>query len=70
MDELIRNGTYAQGFEAGFRAIKGTVRVLPVRPVQPVTKVNSTVFLMGVRKGMEKALGKSISDIEELCDKR
>jgi len=46
---------YAAGFEAGYRAIKGTSVPLPVLPGQPGTHVYKTPFLMGVRKGLEKA---------------
>jgi hypothetical protein len=50
---------YRSGFIVGFQAVAGTLRVLPVMPVQPVTIVNYTPFLMGVREGV-KAAGGSI----------
>lgn len=46
---------YKAGFEAGYRAIRGTNAMLPMLPMQPMTKMNMTPFLMGVRKGLERA---------------
>jgi hypothetical protein len=51
----IDQNDYAAGFEAGYRAIKGTAAGLPGLPGQPGTKGNMTPFLMGVRKGIERA---------------
>ncbi|MGJ5075516.1 hypothetical protein [Bradyrhizobium oligotrophicum] len=46
---------YAAGFEAGYRAIKGNSAALPALPAQPATRARMTPFLMGIRKGLEKA---------------
>ena len=46
---------YAAGFEVGYRSIKGTGVGLPRLPAQPGTRGNMTPFLMGVRKGLERA---------------
>jgi hypothetical protein len=46
---------YRSGFIVGFQAIAGIVRTIPAMPAQPATKANMTPFLMGVRKGIEKA---------------
>jgi hypothetical protein len=51
----IDQSDYAAGFEAGYRTIKGTAVGMPGLPGQPGTRVNMTPFLMGVRKGLEKA---------------
>jgi hypothetical protein len=51
----IDQNDYAAGFEAGYRAIKGTAAGMPGLPGQPGTKGNMTPFLMGVRKGLERA---------------
>ena len=48
---------YKSGFIAGYQAIAGTVRPIPVIPAQPATKANMTPFLMGIRKGIERAGG-------------
>lgn len=62
--DLIREGSYRDGFEAGFRAIKGTTIAFPALPAQPAVRANSTAFLTGVRKGIERALGKSIDELQ------
>ena len=46
---------YAAGFEVGYRAIRGTSAGLPGLPGQPGTRGNMTPFLIGVRKGLERA---------------
>lgn len=46
---------FAAGFEVGYRAIKGTSVGLPGIPGQPGTRSNMTAFLMGIRKGLERA---------------
>lgn len=61
--DVIHSGTFAEGFEVGYRSIKGTSRMLPMVPMAPMTKMNSTTFLMGVRKGIERALGQKISEL-------
>ncbi|TBA63928.1 hypothetical protein [Rhizobium ruizarguesonis] len=63
MGDVIREGSYSDGFAVGYRAIKGTTVALPGLPGQPGTRGNSTPFLMGVRKGIEKALSKKIDEL-------
>ena len=46
---------FAAGFEAGYRAIKGTAAPLPVLSGYPSTRGNTTPFLLGVRRGLETA---------------
>ncbi|WP_158704433.1 hypothetical protein [Rhizobium sp. NXC24] len=65
MTDIIREGTFSEGFEVGYRAIKGTAVGMPGTPGQPGTRGNSTPFLMGVRKGIERALGKGIDDLRD-----
>lgn len=48
---------YRSGFVVGFQAVAGTVRAIPAIPARPATKANMTPFLMGVRKGIERAGG-------------
>ena len=57
---IISAGSFKEGFEVGYRAIKGTSSMLPMTPMTPMTKLNSTTFLMGVRKGIERALGTTL----------
>jgi hypothetical protein len=46
---------YEAGFIAGFQAFAGTARAIPALPAQPATKAGYTPFLMGIRKGVERA---------------
>jgi hypothetical protein len=48
---------YFSGFEVGFQAVAGTLPLLPVTPARPVTLLNYTPFLMGVREGVRAAGG-------------
>jgi hypothetical protein len=61
--DLIREGTFRDGFEVGYRAVRGTSVGMPGVPGQPGTRGNSTPFLMGVRKGIERALGKTVDEL-------
>ena len=61
--EIIRNGTFRDGFEIGFRSIRGTAAAMPGLPGQPGTRGNMTPFLMGIRKGIERGLGKDIDEL-------
>jgi len=53
---------YRSGFIVGFQAVRGTSVMIPMVPMQPTTKMNMTPFLMGVRKGIEKAGGSAKRD--------
>jgi hypothetical protein len=65
----VPHNDYRAGFIVGFQAIAGTRRAIPSIPAQPTTKTlwqtlapgvawpNMTPFLMGVRKGIERAGG-------------
>jgi hypothetical protein len=63
--EIIRDGDFHSGFVVGYRSIRGTTAPLPAIPVAPVTRENSTRFLMGVRRGIERAVGRSIDEIRK-----
>lgn len=65
MSNIIHAASFAEGFEVGYRSIRGTSVSLPSIPSQPSTRSNSTAFLMGVRKGIERALGKTIDELRE-----
>lgn len=62
MVDIVREGSFRDGFEVGYRTVRGTAVALPSIPEQPVTRGNSTPFLMGVRRGIEGALGRDIDD--------
>ena len=49
---------YKSGFIVGFQSVAGTTRAIPALPAQPATRANMTPFLMGVRKGVERAGGR------------
>jgi hypothetical protein len=46
---------FRSGFIAGFQAIAGTTLTIPPVPAQPVMRSNFTPFLMGIRKGIQRA---------------
>ena len=48
---------YRSGFIAGFQAIAGTTRTIPPIIRQPTTPTcgNLTPFLMGIRRGIQRA---------------
>lgn len=56
---VIRDGSFRDGFEVGYRLVVGLTAVLPVLPVAPIVPVGSTAFLEGIKAGM-KAAGKEI----------
>ena len=62
--DVIRNGTFRDGFEVGYRSIRGTSAGTPGVPGQPGTRGNMTPFLMGVRKGIERGLGKDLDQLD------
>lgn len=63
-NDLIRRGSFRDGYEIGFRSIRGTYAAMPALPGIPGTHGNMTPFLMGVRKGIEAGLGKYLDDID------
>jgi hypothetical protein len=46
---------YRAGFIVGFRAIAGMTRTIPPIIAQPANCGNMTPFLMGVRRGIQRA---------------
>jgi hypothetical protein len=46
---------YRSGFIAGFQAIAGTTLTVPPTLAQPKLRANMTPFLMGIRRGIERA---------------
>lgn len=55
MPDNIPQDDYRAGFRVGWQAVVGTSRAIPALPAQPATRAGMTPFLMGVRKGMERA---------------
>jgi hypothetical protein len=54
-DKDVPHDDFEAGFEVGYRAVRGTNVMLPTFPMEPMTRMNMTAFLMGVRKGLERA---------------
>jgi len=56
---LVSNSVFASafcnGFEEGFRSIKGNMVMLPMCPMQPMTPMGSTPFREGIKVGMATA---------------
>lgn len=48
---------FRQGFEQGYKSVKGNLVVVPVCPVAPVTPVGSTAFQEGIKAGIKAAGG-------------
>lgn len=53
-----RADAFCDGFEEGYRAIKGELSVVPICPIAPITPIGSTPFREGVKAGMAKARGR------------
>jgi len=56
----VPHDNFAAGFIVGWQAIKGINAGIPSVPGQPGIWGNSTPFLTGVKKGIEKALGRPL----------
>lgn len=46
---------FCNGFAEGWQSIKGSLGVVPICPVEPVTPVGSTPYREGIRAGVAKA---------------
>jgi hypothetical protein len=62
--EDIPHSDYRAGFIVGFQAVAKTSRSIPSIPSQPSTPSGLRPFLVGVRKGIEKATGKDWDQID------
>jgi hypothetical protein len=62
---MIDDNDYEQGFEQGFRAIRGQSVHLPHIPHQPHTRHGRTPFQMGIMRGIERAKGWDRGDLLE-----
>jgi hypothetical protein len=51
----VPHNDYKAGFEVGYRSVKGKNVMLPMVPMRPMTRMNMSPFLMGVRKGLQHA---------------
>ena len=54
---------FKEVFIAGYQAVRGTQVAIPAIPAQPATRANQTPFLMGIRRGIERATGVDIAEL-------
>lgn len=59
----IPHDDYCSGFIAGYQSVKKTMYAIPAIHARPATIAGLTPFLMGVRKGIQAATGKSWDEI-------
>ena len=46
---------FCDGFEEGYKAIKGSYTLVPLCPLEPITPINSTPYREGLKAGMKAA---------------
>jgi hypothetical protein len=50
------NGSeFCDGFEEGFKTVKGDMSLTPICPIEPITPIGSTPFREGIKAGMRAA---------------
>lgn len=48
---------YCQGFEEGWKTVKGDLSIVPICPIAPITPLGSTAYREGIKAGIAKARG-------------
>ena len=48
-------GDFCEGFEEGWKTIKGDLTIVPICPIEPITPIGSTSYREGLKAGMAKA---------------
>ena len=48
---------YCDGFEVGWKTIKGDLTIVPICPIAPITPIGSTAYREGIKAGMARARG-------------
>jgi hypothetical protein len=46
---------FCDGFEEGYKTVKGELVLLPICPLEPITPIGSTPFREGLKAGMDAA---------------
>ena len=46
---------FCDGFEEGYKSIKGNMALVPICPIAPITPINSTDFREGIKAGIRAA---------------
>ncbi len=46
---------FCDGFEEGYKSIKGDMVIVPICPIAPITPIGSTDFREGIKAGIREA---------------
>ena len=46
---------FCQGFEEGYKSVKGNMVIVPICPIAPITPIGSTPFREGIKAGIRAA---------------
>jgi hypothetical protein len=46
---------FCQGFEEGWKTLKGELAIVPICPIEPITPIGSTSYREGIKAGMRAA---------------
>jgi hypothetical protein len=46
---------FCAGFSEGWKTVKGSLTIVPICPIPPITPIGSTPFREGIKKGMSAA---------------
>ena len=57
IDKALGNGreAFCTGFSEGWKSVKGTLTIVPLCPIAPITPIGSTTFREGIKLGIKKA---------------
>ena len=46
---------FCAGFEEGYKTVKGSMVIVPICPIPPITPIGSTPFREGIKAGINAA---------------
>lgn len=46
---------FCDGFEEGYKSVKGELVIVPICPIAPITPIGSTDFREGIKAGIKSA---------------